>query len=72
MPAGDAKAPPYGEGLASAVERSHEGRDDFNREPLQLSLIVRERIEQDQLGAGVRNRADPCDALLRGAREHVL
>jgi hypothetical protein len=33
-------------------------------EPLQLSVIVGERIEQDQLGAGVCNRADPCWPIL--------
>lgn len=62
-----------GRGRGSGVlVRLRQGRDHFNREPLQLSLIVRERIEQDQLGASVGNRADPYDALLRGAREHLL
>jgi hypothetical protein len=46
--------------------------DHFACESLQLSLIVGERVEQDQFGAGVRNGTEPSDALLRGAREHML
>ena len=44
------------------------GRDDFAGQALQLLLIVRQRIEQHQLGARVPNLPKRCDALLRRCR----
>ena len=58
---------PTGQTVTSRERRYH-----FTCEPLELSRIVRERVEENELGAGVCHRADPRYALLRGTRDHVL
>jgi len=51
---------------------SAERRDHLGREPLELLGVVEERVEQDQLGAGVRDRAHAGDARLGWASEQVF
>src|SRR4051794_1602766 len=51
---------------------SAERRDHFRREPLELLLVVDQRVEQDQLRAGIRDRAQAGDDVLGRAGEDVL
>ena len=60
-------------GAPAARRRSSaERRDHLGREPLELLRVVDERVEQNQLGTGVRDRTDAGGALLGRAREDVF